>query len=177
MLETICSLALLSALPFCDTGAAVFGGYVEGDYTAVAPLTVARVTAVEVRRGERVAAGAPLAATETEDAELAVRKAEAAAAEARAQYANLNSGKRPEEIAAIEAALASARAQGKEAAQTLERREQLRARGVASQAELDQAESARDVATAKVAEIEANLSVARLPARDEELVAAEQRLA
>ncbi|MEZ5840176.1 MAG: HlyD family efflux transporter periplasmic adaptor subunit [Hyphomicrobiales bacterium] len=178
MLETICSLAFLSALPFCSgLDGAAFGGYVEGDYTAIAPLSVARVTEIGVRRGEHVAAGALLARVETEDAELAVRQAEAVAAEARAVVANLNSGKRPEEIAAIEASLRSAESQSREAAQTLERRQQLRARGVASQAELDQAESARDVALARVKEIEANLAVARLPARDEELAAAGQRLA
>ncbi|MFY8151529.1 MAG: HlyD family efflux transporter periplasmic adaptor subunit, partial [Hyphomicrobiales bacterium] len=50
-------------------------------------------------------------------------------------------------------------------------------RGFAAQSDLDQATTARDVATARVTEIAANLAVMKLPARADEITAAESRVA
>ena len=177
MLAFLCSIGFLAGLlPVCVEGPPAYGGYVEGDYTQIAPLANARLVTVHVRRGDRLAAGAAIAELETEDAELSVREAAARAAEARAALSDLNQGRRPEEIAAIEASLKSAEAQAAEAESTLKRREQLKARGVVSAAELDQATAQRDIAVARVKEIEANLAVARLPGRSDTILAAEERL-
>lgn len=178
MIEFLCKIAFIAQFAaFCapDTGP-VFAGYVEGDYAQIAPIAAARITRVYVGRGDRVKAGAPIADLEDDDAVLAVRNAQAGVAEARARFLDLRSGRRPEEIAAIEASLRSAEAQKRQAEATFERQKLLNARGHASQAQLDQAEAERDVASARVGEINANLAVAKLPARHDEIVAARERL-
>lgn len=176
MIGWFCSLAVVGALlPGCDDAIRVYG-YVEGEYVAMAPLDSARIEAVEVRRGDRVAPGAVVARMETDDAVIAVRDAEARLAQASSDLADLKRGRRPEEIDVIAATLASARAQQIDAEKALERRRDLFSRRVASQADLDQATTARDVAAARVRELEANLEVAKLPARDDVLRSAEARV-
>ncbi|MCE1235978.1 MAG: HlyD family efflux transporter periplasmic adaptor subunit [Hyphomicrobiales bacterium] len=176
MIGWFCSLAVIgSLLPGCDPSVRIYG-YVEGEYVAMAPLESARIAAIEVGRGDRVEAGAVLARMATDDAEIAAANAAAALAQAESDLADQRRGRRPEEIDVVAATLASARAQQVDAERALERRHDLFQRKVASQADLDQAQTARDVAAAKVRELEANLEVARLPAREDQLKAAEARV-
>lgn len=176
MIGWLCSIAVVGALlPGCDTSVRIYG-YVEGEYVAMAPLESARIAAVEVRRGDRVEAGAVVARMETDDATIAVHDATARLAQATSDVADLKRGRRPEEIDVVAATLASARAQQIDAEKALERRRDLFSRRVASQAELDQATTTRDIAAARVRELEANLEVAKLPARDDVLRAAEARV-
>jgi HlyD family secretion protein len=173
-----CAFAFLAWMfPACAAEAQAYPGYVEGEYAALAPVAAARIKDVRVRRGDIVMPGTIVATLETEDTELAILKAEGAVDEAEAQLDNLRKGKRSAEIAVIEASLASAKAQAKVAMLTLERQRSLVRRGASAQANLDQAQAEADVANAKVKEIEANLAVARMPAREDEIRAAEQRLA
>jgi HlyD family secretion protein len=177
-MSLLCSFAFLAWMfPACAAELEAFPGYVEGEYAALAPVASARILDVHVKRGDRIVPGTIVATLETEDTELAILKAQAAVDEAAAQLANLHKGRRTAEIEAIEASLESARAQARMAALTLERQRNLVRRGAAPQASLDQAIAEADVANAKVKEIEANLAVARMPAREDEIQAAEQRLA
>lgn len=176
MIGWLCSLAVVgSLLPGCGTTARIYG-YVEGEYVAMAPLDAARIASLEVRRGDRVEAGTVVARMVDDDARIAVDDARARLAQVESDLADLRRGRRPEEIDVVAATLASARAQQIDAEKALERRRDLFSRKVASQAELDQAQTARDVAAARVRELEANLEVARLPARDDVVRAAEARL-
>jgi HlyD family secretion protein len=168
---------LATLLPGCGPASSSgLAGFVEGEYTALAPIDVARVETVFVKRGDHVGPGRQLARLESSDASLAERQAEARLAQAEAQLANLKRGKRPEEIAVIEASLASAKAQSIEAELALDRKEQLFHRSVIAKAELDQAQATYDVAKAMVAQAEANLAVAKLPSRTEEIQAMEQQV-
>lgn len=174
---SLCSWALIAALfPACGPDSVRIAGYVEGEYVRLGPIDTARIERIEVRRGDRVEAGRILAVLEKADAENAVAEAEARLVQAQAQLANLRSGRRPEEIAVIEANLASARAQEREAERALDRRQDLHRRGVSTPADLDQALTARDVASARVRETAANLDVARLPARPDEIKASENQV-
>jgi HlyD family secretion protein len=110
---------------------------------------------------------------ERSDAEIAVAQARAARAAAESQLADLRQGKRPEEIAVIAAALDSARAQAAVAERERNRQHDLFERGVATQALYDTADTNYNVALAKVSEMEANLAVAKLPAREDAIKAAE----
>jgi HlyD family secretion protein len=176
-MSLLCSLPLAAQLfSACAPAAPLAVGYVEGDYVLMAPIEVAQVAAVSVRRGDRVAAGAALATLEDADARIAVAQAEAALAEAQAQYADLQVGKRPEEIAVLEAAVRSARAQAEEAGRVLDRTRDLFKRGIATQAQLDEATTAQEVANAAIGQSEANLAVARLPARPEAIKAADNKV-
>jgi HlyD family secretion protein len=168
-----CSLPLAAhLLSACASPATLAVGYVEGDYVLLAPIEVAQVKEVTVKRGDRVEPGKPVVTLESADAEIAVAQAEAALAQAQAQLANLQVGKRPEEVAVLQAAVRSAHAQADEAGRVLERTQDLFKRGIATQAQLDEATTAVEVAEAQIGQSEANLAVAGLPARPEEIKAA-----
>jgi len=173
----LCFLPLVSALfAGCAPPMPLATGYVEGEYVQIASVATAQIVDLPVRSGDRVATGAVLAELEKRDSEIALAQAEAALSRAESQLANLRQGKRPEEIRVIEAALASARAQAGEAGRVADRLIGLAARGVATETQRDDAATAAEVAHARVAEIEANLAVARLPARANEIAAAEAAL-
>ncbi len=175
--ELLCSIRLIAAsFSACTAAGLRIAGYVEGEYVRLGPIDTARIESIAVQRGERVEAGRKLAGLETEDAINGVAESEARLVQAQAELANLRSGKRPEELAVIEAIAASAAAQQREADRTLERRQDLYRRGVSSQADLDQALMSRDIAVARVRETTANLDVARLAAREDEIRAAENRV-
>ena len=174
----LCTLPLAaSLLSTCADPAPFASGYVEGEYTLVAPVATAQIAAVQVARGDRVTAGQKLVQMETRDAAIALAGALAALAQAQSQRADLGEGKRPEEIAVIEATLASARAQLTEALRSRDRLVGLSARGAATETQRDDAITAAEVAAARVAEVEANLTVARLPARPQAIAAAEANVA
>jgi HlyD family secretion protein len=177
MLKSLCAIKFLASILACAPNGATFAGYVEGEYVHLAPLDIAQIRHVQVRRGDRVRPGEAVAEVESADAELAVADSTARLAQAEAELANLRRGRRPEEIAVIEASLVSADAQAREARRSLERRQDLFRRGFSPQAELDQAQTTLDVAEGRVRELKANLDVARLPARANEILASENRVA
>lgn len=169
-----CFLPLIAALfNACAAPAPLATGYVEGDYVLIAPVSTAQIQTLPFGRGDRFAQGQTLVQLETRDAEIAVAQAQASLAQAQSVLANLREGKRPEEIRVIEASLVSARAQLAEYERNAARLTALNERGAATEAQRDDAETALSVAQANVAAIEANLAVARLPARAQEIAAAE----
>nr|MBA3449340.1 HlyD family efflux transporter periplasmic adaptor subunit [Pseudaminobacter sp.] len=149
---------------------------VEGDYVLLAPTEVAQIATVSVRRGDRVMPGKPIVALESGDAKIAVAQAQAGLALAEARHADLKLGKRPEEIAVLEANIRSARAQSGEAERVLKRAEDLMERGIATRAEYDKAATAVELAAAQGAQADANLAVAKLAARPQTINAAEQQV-
>jgi HlyD family secretion protein len=176
-MSILCSIPYLATLlSACGPSAPVAVGYVEGDYVLLAPIEVAQVRSVAVRRGEHVEQGAAIAALEADDATIAVSQAEAALGQAEAQLADLRLGRRPEEIAVLEATLRSAEAQASEARRVLARIQDLFKRGIATQAQLDEASTQVEVADAAIGQAKANLAVAALPARPEAIKAAENQV-
>lgn len=176
-------MSILCSIPFaaqlfsaCAGPAPLAVGYVEGDYVQLSPIEVAQVETISVRRGDRVEAGKPVVTLESSDAKIAVSQAEAALAQAKAQLADLKIGKRPDEIAALEASVGSAQAQLDQAQRTLTRTRDLTLRAVATQAQLDDATMQLEVAHAALGQATANLAVGRLPARDELIKAAENQV-
>ncbi|MET0598577.1 MAG: HlyD family efflux transporter periplasmic adaptor subunit [Mesorhizobium sp.] len=172
-----CSIPIVASLLGCAPAAPLAVGYVEGEFVLLAPIEVAQVETVEVRRGDRVAPGNPIVHLEKADAEIAVTQAQSAVLRAQAQLADLKIGKRPEEIAVLEASLQSALAEQAEAARVLTRQSDLLERGTATRADYDRAQTATQTADAAVGQARANLDVARLPARAETIKAAENQVA
>lgn len=172
-MSVLCSIPYVAMLFSACSPAPLAVGYVEGDYVLLAPIDVAQVREVSVKRGERVEAGAPIAALESDDATIAAAQAEAQLAQAEAQLADLQIGRRPDEIAVLEATLASAVAQSDEAKRVLARATDLFKRGISAQAQLDEASTQAEVAEAAIGQAKANLAVAKLPARPEAIKAAE----
>ena len=160
----------------CGAPAPLAAGYVEGENVLLAPIESAEVREVSVRRGDMVTEGQELAVLEDADAAIAVAQARAALAQAQAQLADLKQGKRPEEIAVLEAALRSAEAQASEARRVVARTEDLEKKGIATQADLDKAATALEMAEAGVGKAKADLEVAKLPARAETITASEHQV-
>jgi HlyD family secretion protein len=174
MTSFICAIPLLAGLlSVCEAPGTLAVGYVEGEYVLVSPIETAQIVELSVKRGDRIEAGQPLVRLERRDAEIAVAQSAAGLVQAEGQLSNLQQGRRPEEIASIAAALDSAKAQANEARRVLQRQSDLLARGISTQAAYDTASTSLELADAKVAELEANLSVARLPARPDEIKAAQ----
>lgn len=171
MVEWFCGIALLAGL-FCDEATVVLSGYIEGESLFVAPIEVGRIATLDVRRGDDVKAGATLATLDAADARYALEAARAREAEAEARLENLTTGKRAEEVAVIEANRAAAKADLVQAELDLTRMTDLVRRKVQSQSALDLARTARNVAAARLKEIDANLQVAGIAARVKEIEAA-----
>jgi HlyD family secretion protein len=142
----------------------------------LAPIETAQVETVSVRRGDRVMPGKTIVELERGDAEIAVAEAEAGLARAKAQLADLRLGKRPEEIEVLEAAVRSAKAQAAEAKRVLARAQDLFKRGIAPQAQFDEASTKVELADSEVRQAQANLAVAGLAARAETIKAAEYQV-
>ena len=102
---------VLLATPGCDRqDQRWLQGYAEGEYLRMGAPAAGWLESVPVQRGDQVEAGLPLFTLEAEEQRAAVREAEAELARARARLADLKVGKRPDEIAEIEAGLAQTRA-------------------------------------------------------------------
>ena len=174
MLEILCSLPLIAGLlGQCPAPEVLANGYVEGEYLLIAPSGTAQIDNVAVRRGDRVSAGQAIAQMERRDAEIARAEAAAGLARAKSNLANLNEGRRAPEIQVIEAELASAIAEMREAQREADRQRGLFTRGSAPQAKVDEALTRLDIARSRVSEIRARLAVAKLPARKQEIAAAQ----
>jgi HlyD family secretion protein len=172
-MDFLCSLPLIAGLfGACAPPLPMATGYVEGEYVLVAPVETGRVVSLAKKRGDRVSKDEVVVQMESSDADIAIREAEAALEQAKAQLANLKEGKRSEEIDVIAATLLSAQAQAAEAKRVFTRESNLAKRGINAKADLDQAASALEQADALVSQMRANLAVARLPARPQEIDAA-----
>lgn len=150
-----------------------YSGYAEAEFVYVAPALSGRLQAIDVQRGQRVERGAPLFRLEP-DPESYERAAAAARAEqAASQASNLRKGRRVDEIRAIEQQLEQARAALALSTAELARNTALVDKRFLSPGRLDESKSARDRDAARVAEVQAQLAVARTAARPDEIAAAE----
>lgn len=167
------SLAAL-ALAACDKPPAdQLLGYVEGDYVYMALPASGRLTGIAVKRGDRVEAGAVLFALDATTAAADLEKAKADLIEAERKLADLKTGERPEELAIIEAQLASANASLMLSEPRVKRRRQLVKDNVVGVEDLDSAEAAILEDRGRIAEYTARLAAARLPSREEQIAAQE----
>lgn len=150
-----------------------FQGYVEGEFVYVASPLPGTLTRLAVARGGEVRSGQLLFQLEHEAEAAAVREAEERWTQARARLENLTKGRRPTELAALEARIERARANLRWAELELARRTKLSEGKVISPEELDFAKARRDADQAEVAALAAELETARLGARADEIHAAE----
>lgn len=165
-------LALLALASCKDAPAPGWSGYAEGDYVYVAAPVAGRLQQLTVQAGDQVKGGAPLFALDVTNEREAAAAAQAQASAAQAQAANLDTGRRPDEIAAIEAQLAQARALATQAQADLARFAALVGAGAVSRSEMDAARARATQADQRVKELQASLRTARLPARPQERAAA-----
>ena len=150
-----------------------WNGYVEADYVYAAPMSAGQIASLAVHEGDVVAAGDVLFRLNDAQQAALLKSARAGVAVAEANLANLTTGSRQDEIDVIRASLARAESDLSLARDTSARQGKLFAQGVSTQSQLDQARATLASAEAQVRQLQAQLKVAELPARDAQQLAAE----
>lgn len=146
-----------------------YQGYIEGEYVYLGSSQPGTLKQLAVERGQTVAAGAPLFALDAVAETAAIEQARAQLAAARAQLADLRTGRRTPEVDVVRAQLSQATASARKAQAQLARDEaQWRAGGIA-RAQLDDSRAAAEVGAAQVRELRHQVEVARLPARPKQI--------
>lgn len=151
-----------------------FPGYAEAEYVRLATPIAGTLVKLHVNRGDKVEQNAPAFVLEQESERAAREEAAARVQRADAVLANLRKGRRPEELAAIRAQLSQADAALDLSASTLARQRKLVEDKFISPASLDVARTAVERDRARVSELRAQLRVAQLGARSDEIDAAQQ---
>jgi HlyD family secretion protein len=150
-----------------------FQGYVEGEFVQVATSVGGRLEKVAVKRGEEVAAGAPLFSLESVSESESLREAEAHLKSSEAVLADLRLGRRPPELDVTAAQLRQAEAEERLSASRLERDEAQYKIGGISQLQLDDSRADHVVRAARVAQLRGEVEVAKLPSRSDQVAAQE----
>jgi HlyD family secretion protein len=170
-MKRIAALLVLAASACSQQPSNVYQGYVEGEFVYMASSQAGQLVRLAVQRGQAVAANAPLFALEAQNETDALSQAEHQLAAAESQRNDLLTGKRAPEIEVTEAQLAQARADAERLAKQLQRdEEQFKAGGIAK-GQLDDSRANAAAAQAKVKELEAQVQVARLPGREQQVKA------
>lgn len=151
----------------------VFIGYVEAELVIIAAPSAGWVVAAPRREGALVEPGDVLIELDVEFEQAAVDEARERFRQAEAQWRDIQTGAREEEIAALEAQLAEARAQADFAAREQFRWAALADRDVASRERAEQADAEHRAAAARVRLVQANIEIARLSGREDARAAAE----
>lgn len=147
-------------------------GYAEGEPVYVSAPVAGRLTVLSVRSGQAVTAGQPLFELDDTPELAADAEAQARSRSADATARDADKGRRTPEVAVTQSQLDQARAAERLAGIELARQQQLLAQGFIAPARVDEAATVQAQARARVAELEAALAVARLPARDDARTAA-----
>lgn len=151
-------------------------GYVEGEFLYIASPHPGTLSSLSVERGAQVQAGDPLFSLESVPEKAARDEAARRLAQARAGLADRKKGRRPPELASIEAQLGRARASLALSEKELSRQQNLLRAGDVPQQAVDRARSAYDQDRHRVSQLESDLQTARLGDRADRIEAAEARV-
>jgi HlyD family secretion protein len=167
-------LALLCVAAGCGRPASrAVQGYVEGEFVYVSSPLAGALDTLAVQRGARVRAGDPLFSLADTPEKAARDQAAEQLAQARAALDDAQKGKRPTEIASLQAQLEEAQAALTLAGQELARQEKLAATpGGGAAQDLDRARSTQAQESRHLAQLEADLQTARLGSREDQIAAA-----
>ncbi len=152
-------------------------GYVEGEALYLATPIAGRIDQVLVQRGDRVDAGQRLFVVDPVQLEAQRNQAGAEVSAAQAQASDARKGQRPVELAIFDANVAAAQASARDAAANLRRVRPLVEKGVFAKARLDDAQSTYDAAQAQVKAAQRQRQAAALGAREDQIRAADSRVA
>ena len=172
----VAGLALI--LPGCSRSPGnTYQGYVEGKFVYVASPQGGRLTRLAVTRGDTIDVSHPLFSLDSEPEAAAARQAEQLLRESEARLADLQTGKRPPEIDVTRAQLMQALAEKKKSSDILKIYEMQYAAGGVSLTDLISARAAVESDAAVVRQIQSDLVVAALPARDQQIEAQKEQVA
>jgi HlyD family secretion protein len=165
--------AALALAACAGNGEPPITGYIAGEYLRVAAPFAGTLQQLAVKRGAQVASGAPLFALERENETAARREAVERLASAEARLSDLQTGKRPTEVEAVTQQLMQARAARELSAANFKRQQSLFTSKFVSAAVVDDARAQLKRDEARVAELQASVQTMKLPARADEIRAAE----
>jgi HlyD family secretion protein len=154
----------------------VFPGYAEAEYVRVAAPLSGTLAKLYLNRGDKVAAADAAFVLEQESERAARQEAEFRVRRALDQLANLKEGRRPDELAAIRAQRTQAEAALALSTASLTRASKLVAEKFIAPASLDQARADVVRDKGRINELNAQLRVAMLGARANEIGAATQEV-
>ena len=160
------TLAVATVLVGCgEHGPRPWQGYVEGEFVYVASSQAGTLQTLSVTRGQQVKTGDALFELEATFEQAAQARARDALASAEAQSRDLQTGKRPDEIAVAAAQLKQAVAVRDKALAQFDRDQAQYAAGGISREQLDASRTDARSSAARVQELQSSLAVARLPGR------------
>ena len=172
------SLFLCMASTGCTKHATnVFQGYVEGEFVYVASSQAGQLTELAVTRGQTVPPATLLFSLEAENETAALQQARELLLAAQSQQADLETGKRPQELDVNAAQLRQAQADAARAATQYRRDEQQYRIGGIAQSQLEDSRAVAASSAAKVSELASQLAIARLPGRAKQLEAQSAQVA
>lgn len=151
-------------------------GYVEGEFVYVASPYAGAVETLAIERGARVKPGDALFTLDPEPQKATRDEAARRVAQARASLEDTTKGRRPTEIASLEAQLRQMRAALMRSESDLARAQKVFSMGSGSEEDIVRARATRDQDINKVSQFEADLKTARLGAREDQIAAAEANL-
>lgn len=168
---------MIIAILGCDGEAANhWQGYVEGDSLYIGAAVSGRLEQLAVERGQKVSAQQALFRLAPEPLQSAQQQSQAQLQQAQANLADAIKGQRPQEIDVIQARLKQAQAAVALSRLQWERARKLRREGSASEAELDDARTRHDRDQQLVRQVEAELQVAQLGAREDRIQLAQAQV-
>ena len=167
------ALSLCALLSACGKDAPQALGTIEYDRIAVPAPVAERIVAIDVREGERVAAGQALLQLEAVRTAAATDAARAEAQRQQAALAEMQAGPRREQIAGARAQLAAAQAQARDAQAYYARLQPLGAQALVAAADVDRARAAAGNAQAQVRAAQAALDELEHGTRAEDIAQGE----
>ena len=135
-----------------------------------------QVIDLPIRAASEVKEGDTIAQIETRDFQNQIAQLQSSRDQATAQLDALRAGARPEEIAALEAAVQSAEAQVEQTGKALARAAELLNRGIATRAQVEGAQAEARVAQANLRAQQEQLRIGEIGGRPEEIAASEAAL-
>jgi HlyD family secretion protein len=160
-----------------DGGAIVTSGHVEATDVRLSAKVPGRIASFPFQEGSTIAAGQELLKIDTTDIDLALAQAAAERGAADAELRLRVAGARAEDVAELEAQVASAAADLDGAERDLSRMQALLDKGSGTTQARDQARTRRDVLVARLEAARQSLRRARAGSRSEEIDGARARLA
>jgi HlyD family secretion protein len=151
-------------------------GYVEGEFVYVAAALAGTLESLHVQRGAQVQAGDALFALDSAPEQAEVDEAKRRLAQAQATAEDVKKGRRPSEIDSVQAQLKQAQAALALAEKELARQEELFRAQMTTERDVDRARATFDQARERVAQLDADLSTARLGSRKDQIAAAEDEV-
>ena len=173
--RALCVIAASCLLVSCNRAPSNrLQGYIEGDFIYVSSPLAGTLEKLVVARGMNVKADEPLFSLKSTSETAARDEAERHLAQARATLDDEKKGKRPSELASLDAQVNQAQTSLEFSEKELARQERLaRTAGATIEQEVDRARSARDQNREHLAQFKAERETAGLGARSDQVTAAE----